>query len=54
VKAGPFRTDIPARLDCLSWSRFHTLLIAALGTSVHYAHGTHSPTDGPRAVFGPT
>ena len=33
MKAGPFRTDIPARLDCLSWSRFHTLLIAALGTS---------------------
>lgn len=28
-----FRTDIPARLDRLRWSRFHTLLIAALGTS---------------------
>jgi len=27
------RTDIPARLDRLRWSRFHTLLIAALGTS---------------------
>lgn len=33
VTAGPFRTDIPARLDRLRWSRFHTLLIAALGTS---------------------
>ena len=33
MTAGPFRTDIPARLDRLSWSRFHTLLIAALGTS---------------------
>src|SRR5215471_11108297 len=30
---GSFRTDVPARLDCLRWSRFHTLLIAALGTS---------------------
>ena len=29
----PFRTDLPARLDRLRWSRFHTLLIAALGTS---------------------
>ena len=27
------RTDVPARLDRLRWSRFHTLLIAALGTS---------------------
>ena len=33
MTAGPFRTDIPARLDRLRWSRFHTLLIAALGTS---------------------
>ena len=33
LTAGPFRTDIPARLDRLRWSRFHTLLIAALGTS---------------------
>ena len=24
-------TDIPARLDCLPWGRFHTLVIAALG-----------------------
>jgi MFS family permease len=30
---GPFETDVPARLDRLRWSRFHTLLIAALGTS---------------------
>ena len=30
---GPFATDVPARLDRLRWSRFHTLLIAALGTS---------------------
>ncbi|MDN5863787.1 MAG: MFS transporter [Gammaproteobacteria bacterium] len=28
-----FSTDIPARLDRLRWSRFHTRLIAALGTS---------------------
>ena len=28
-----FPTDVPARLDRLRWSRFHTLLIAALGTS---------------------
>ncbi|HUO81710.1 MAG TPA: MFS transporter [Gammaproteobacteria bacterium] len=27
-----FRTDIPARLDRLRWSRFHTLLVLALGT----------------------
>lgn len=26
-----FRTDIPARLDRLSWSRFHTLIVMALG-----------------------
>src|SRR5215470_3473675 len=25
------RTDVPARLDRLPWSRFHTLVIAALG-----------------------
>jgi MFS family permease len=31
--SGPLRTDIPARLDRLRWTRFHTLLIAALGTS---------------------
>jgi len=30
---GVLTTDIPARLDRLRWSRFHTLLIAALGTS---------------------
>lgn len=24
-------TDIPARLDRLSWSRFHTLVVVALG-----------------------
>jgi len=29
---GPFPTDVPARLDCLRWSRFHASLIAALGT----------------------
>ncbi|HEY6893810.1 MAG TPA: MFS transporter, partial [Rhodanobacteraceae bacterium] len=29
----PFATDVPARLDRQRWSRFHTLLIAALGTS---------------------
>ena len=33
MTTGPFRTDLPARLDRLRWSRFHTLLIAALGTS---------------------
>jgi MFS family permease len=26
-------TDIPARLDCLAWSRFHWLLIIALGVT---------------------
>ena len=31
--AGPFHTDIPARLDHMRWGRFHTLLVAALGTS---------------------
>ena len=30
---GIFHTDVPARLDRLLWSRFHSLLIAALGTS---------------------
>jgi MFS family permease len=29
--SGTFRTDIPARLDRLPWSRFHTLIVMALG-----------------------
>lgn len=28
---GVFETDVPARLDRLPWSRFHTLVVAALG-----------------------
>lgn len=31
VKSAVFRTDIPARLDRLPWSRFHTLIVMALG-----------------------
>jgi MFS family permease len=30
---GPFQTNVPARLDRLRWSSFHSSLIAALGTS---------------------
>src|SRR6478609_7959170 len=30
---GPFSTNVPARLDRLRWSSFHSSLIAALGTS---------------------
>jgi MFS family permease len=33
VRAGTFETDIPARLDRLPWSRFHWLVIFALGTA---------------------
>jgi MFS family permease len=29
--AAVIETDIPARLDCLPWSRFHTLVVVALG-----------------------
>lgn len=29
----PFRTDVPARLDRLPWSRFHWLVVFALGAS---------------------
>ncbi|HWZ60470.1 MAG TPA: MFS transporter [Gemmatimonadaceae bacterium] len=29
--SGPVETDIPARLDRLSWSGFHTLVVVALG-----------------------
>ena len=29
--AAPITTDIPARLDRLAWSRFHTLVVVALG-----------------------
>ena len=29
----PFTTDIPARLDALPWSRFHWLVVIALGAS---------------------
>ena len=28
-----FETQVPARLDRLPWSRFHTLVVAALGTT---------------------
>jgi hypothetical protein len=31
VADGIIETDIPGRLDRLPWSRFHVLLIAALG-----------------------
>jgi MFS family permease len=31
--ARPFRTDIPARLDRLPWSRWHWLVVAALGVT---------------------
>ena len=30
-QSGTFSTDIPARLDRLSWSRFHWLVVTALG-----------------------
>ena len=30
---GPFRTDIPARLDRLPWSRWHWLVVVALGVT---------------------
>ena len=33
MREGPFPPDVPARLDRLRWSSFHTSLIAALGTS---------------------
>jgi len=29
----PVRTDIPARLDRLPWSRFHSLIVFALGAA---------------------
>ncbi|WP_317134978.1 MFS transporter [Brytella acorum] len=30
-RAAPLRTEIPARLDRLSWSRFHMIVVVALG-----------------------
>ena len=33
LSEGPFATSVPARLDRLRWTRFHALLVAALGTS---------------------
>ena len=33
MTAAPVHTDIPARLDRLPWSRFHWLLVCALGAS---------------------
>ena len=33
MDTGVVTTDIPGRLDALRWSRFHSLLIAAIGTS---------------------
>lgn len=32
-KAGTIATDVPARLDRLPWSRFHTLVVVALGVT---------------------
>jgi hypothetical protein len=32
MRGEPFATDVPGQLDRQRWSRFHTLLIAALGT----------------------
>ena len=36
----PIRSLIPARLDRLGWSRFHTMLVIALGVAwaVSYTH----------------
>jgi MFS family permease len=31
VRSGTIETDVPARLDRLPWSRFHTLVVVALG-----------------------
>ena len=31
MPGSPFRTQIPARLDRLPWSRFHWLIVFALG-----------------------
>lgn len=33
LSAGTIETDIPARLDRLPWSRFHTLVVVALGVT---------------------
>src|SRR6188768_319905 len=33
VQTGPIRTTIPARLDRLGWSRFHTHMVAGLGAA---------------------
>src|SRR4051812_43757774 len=31
ARQAPIETDVPARLDRLPWTRFHTLLVCALG-----------------------
>src|SRR5262245_37514565 len=33
IDAGIVETDVPARLDRLTWSRFHTLVVVALGVT---------------------
>jgi MFS family permease len=33
IQTGTIRTDIPARLDRLPWSRFHWMIVAGLGTA---------------------
>src|SRR5512147_2362557 len=33
VAAATFMTDVPARLDRLPWSRFHWLVVSALGVT---------------------
>ena len=33
ASAEPIRSLIPARLDRLGWSRFHTMLVVALGVA---------------------
>src|SRR5262245_23015636 len=33
IQHGTIETDVPARLDRLPWSRFHTLVVVALGVT---------------------
>jgi len=37
LSGAPVKTDIPARLDRLPWSRFHLLIVVGLGVEVTIA-----------------
>jgi hypothetical protein len=42
MSADEITTDIPARMDRLPWSRFHLLVVVALGINLVRGHEAHA------------